>query len=315
MEKGGVVVQARPAGRGHRGLQRVAAFEHRQAIQARPDAGARAASPATRRRRGSRASSSHSECALRLSLRVFTGYFSGVPSRRAAHRSLHRAEQATRVARQADGGAQVHQALRVARHRFLQRRAAAAALRPVPTELRSLLPRTARSASKPSTRVSTRLTLPSRMATRSPKQNDGDRRGGGSADAGQRLQHLRRCAETRRRAAPRPPARSGAGCARGCSSPGRSTARAPRPVGAAASAVTSGKRARKRGVVIQHRGHLRLLQHDLGEPDAVGVARVLPGQAVAPVAAAASAPRGRQSPPATTLMPRAAGGSAARVAG
>ena len=30
-------------------------------------------------------------------------------------------------------------------------------------------------------------------------------------------------------------------------------------------------------VIRDHRIHLRLLQHDLGEPDAVGVARVLPG--------------------------------------
>src|SRR5260221_313434 len=34
----------------------------------------------------------------------------------------------------------------------------------------------------------------------------------------------------------------------------------------------------------QRRGDLRLLQHDLGEPDAVGVARVLPWQAAAAVA-------------------------------
>ena len=38
-------------------------------------------------------------------------------------------------------------------------------------------------------------------------------------------------------------------------------------------------------VVRNDRGHLRLLQHDFGQPDAIGVARVLPREAVAPVRA------------------------------
>ena len=42
-----------------------------------------------------------------------------------------------------------------------------------------------------------------------------------------------------------------------------------------------GKALQEARVVVQHRGHLRLLQHDLGQPDAVRVARVLPGQALA----------------------------------
>jgi hypothetical protein len=37
-------------------------------------------------------------------------------------------------------------------------------------------------------------------------------------------------------------------------------------------------------VVGDHRRHLRLLQHDFREPDAVGIAGVLPGQVVAAVA-------------------------------
>ena len=50
-----------------------------------------------------------------------------------------------------------------------------------------------------------------------------------------------------------------------------------------------GKALQKAGVIVQHRGHLGLLQHDFGQPDAVGIARVLPGQAVAPMRAFASA--------------------------
>ena len=46
-----------------------------------------------------------------------------------------------------------------------------------------------------------------------------------------------------------------------------------------------GKALEKARVVGQHRGHLRLLQHDLGQPDAVRIARVLPRQAMTPGAA------------------------------
>ena len=41
------------------------------------------------------------------------------------------------------------------------------------------------------------------------------------------------------------------------------------------------KTVEKAPVIRDHRGNLRLLQHDLGKPDAVRVARVLPGQVVA----------------------------------
>ena len=37
------------------------------------------------------------------------------------------------------------------------------------------------------------------------------------------------------------------------------------------------------GVVVAHRDHLGLLQHDLGQPHPVRVARGLPGQVIAPV--------------------------------
>jgi hypothetical protein len=47
--------------------------------------------------------------------------------------------------------------------------------------------------------------------------------------------------------------------------------------------VHVGKAREEALVVGDDRGDLRLLQHDLGEPDAVGVTRALPGQAVAAV--------------------------------
>ncbi len=40
----------------------------------------------------------------------------------------------------------------------------------------------------------------------------------------------------------------------------------------------------KAGVVVQYRDHLRLLQHDFGQPHTVGIPRVLPGQTVTAVA-------------------------------
>ena len=42
-----------------------------------------------------------------------------------------------------------------------------------------------------------------------------------------------------------------------------------------------GKALEKTLVVGNHRRHLRLLQRDLGQPDAVGIAGVLPGQVMA----------------------------------
>ena len=54
--------------------------------------------------------------------------------------------------------------------------------------------------------------------------------------------------------------------------------------GAAASAAI-GKRATKRSKYGSTGRDLGLLQHDLGEPDAIGVARVLPRQVVAAVRA------------------------------
>ena len=45
-----------------------------------------------------------------------------------------------------------------------------------------------------------------------------------------------------------------------------------------------GQMLRKSFKVVPHRHNLGLLQHDFRQPDAVGIDRVLPGQAVAPMA-------------------------------
>ncbi len=96
---------------------------------------------------------------------------------------------------------------------------------------------------------------------------------------------------TRRRIRPRRAWRRRAGCARGCSNRGRSSAPSRLPTGAAASVVHGREAFEEARVVAEHGGDLGLLQHDFGQPDAVGVARVLPRQRVAAMAAAASRSR------------------------
>jgi hypothetical protein len=111
----------------------------------------------------------------------------------------------------------------------------------------------------------------------------GDGGGGGAADArqGDRCPAMR--AGSGRRALRRPPAPPAAGCAPARSSRGRSTAPSrPRPAPRRGGQI--GKAGEEARVVGDHRRHLRLLQHDFGQPDAVGIARVLPGQVVAAVA-------------------------------
>ena len=85
--------------------------------------------------------------------------------------------------------------------------------------------------------------------------------------------------------------------------------RAPRPRCRRPAPATSGKRCEEAREVAQHGRHLRLLQHDLGQPHAVRVARVLPGQLAAAVRALPARPRGRQNRPAISGRRRGHGGS------
>ena len=89
-------------------------------------------------------------------------------------------------------------------------------------------PASARSPANASTRASTRLTLPSRIATRSPKRERGDRRGGRAADPGQRGQRIAAARELAAVLGDDHAARRDGGCAPGCSSRARSRARARR---------------------------------------------------------------------------------------
>ena len=56
-------------------------------------------------------------------------------------------------------------------------------------------------------------------------------------------------------------------------------------IGARGERAHVGKRREEAHVVRQHRRDLRLLQHDLGQPDAIRIARVLPREIVAAVRA------------------------------
>ena len=149
---------------------------------------------------------------------------------------------------------------------------------------RARAPPRARSSPKPSTRVSTRLTLPSRIATRSPKQK------AAIAAAVER---------------PMPGSSASAAALRGKSPPCSATTDLRAAVQVARAAVVAeaapqrehvverrggerahvGKAGQEARVVVEHRRHLRLLQHDLRQPDAVRVAAALPGQVVAAVLA------------------------------
>lgn len=124
------------------------------------------------------------------------------------------------------------------------------------------------------------------MGARWPKQKASNRARGGAAYAGQLAPPP--CQETFSRTCTTRCAQQ-VSCGPGCSSPARST----RP--AHHRAVRLPVRAHREPcqepcVVVQHRGHLRLLQHDFGQPNAIGFARALPGQAGAAIARPASAP-------------------------
>ena len=146
-----------------------------------------------------------------------------LPRRR--RRAADRAGSAERAP--ADAGAQIHQALRVSRDVARREHASAAAHR------RAAARRWPGPRRTPSTRASTRLTLPSRMARSLPEAERRDRRRGRATDARQ-LQSA--CTSRKPAAVPRDHDLRGsdAGCARGCSSPGRSRARSTSSSGAAA---------------------------------------------------------------------------------
>ena len=242
----------------------------------RPAAGRRSTSTATRavacRSRRSAAWLRASRAA-RFCLRL--GNSAWRPSSAATQSAAHRTHRAGRVGAAAHGRAQIHDGLGVGA------RPLSSACRPplVPTALAITACGTGIPGNAEHPRqhpldvaVQNRMPLPARQ-----RQNRARR---GSADAGQRHHRLEILRETRRRAARPALARRPAS-----SAPVRST---PSPVhrcstsssGAAASACDVGKARHEALVVRDHRGHLGLLQHDLGDPHPVGRGIHLPRQIV-----------------------------------
>jgi hypothetical protein len=199
--------------------------------------------------------------------------------------------QALRSGAGAHGGAQVHQALGVGGHVVVAGLFGQQRLGQLP-QLRSGAA-CARSPSKASSRDSTRARCrpgwtPFAVAERGNGRRGGAPMPGRSAASAAWRGNTPPCSATTA-------GRSGAGCAPGCSSPGRSRAPSPRHRAGRGQRLHVGKRCQKARVVRQHGAHLGLLQHDLGQPHAVGVARALPGQTVAARAGAASASALRKS--------------------
>ena len=123
---------------------------------------------------------------------------------RATQSCAHRAERGKRASRQAHVGAEVHHALRIGLDAALGQRA------PRPrAQSSSSVAAVDGSPPMPACRASTRRTLPSRIARRSPPANAAMAPRGGASDAGQVLERARKVArETRRHDARRPPARA-----------------------------------------------------------------------------------------------------------
>ena len=190
---------------------------------------------------------------------------------------LDRTGVAGRVAWQAHGGTEVHQALRVARHRFVQRSPRQQLLRVLPQAAHVGRLRQVRIESEHAGQHPLHIAVENRRTL--AEAEGGDRGGRGTADSGQRLKHF----GTARKLA----CVNGDDLTRGVMQiAGAAVVTEAGPAGihlveAGGRQCAHVRKARqKTRVVLQHARHLRLLQHDFGEPDAVRIARVLPGQAV-----------------------------------
>ncbi len=264
------------------GQQRLARLEHRQRPQPGPDAARRALVQPDRAvflplrqqhpqrlRRAAQLAAAH-----RVALHVAAGAGTA--------QCLHRAQQAVRPARQADGGAEVHQALGVGGD----------VVRPVRGRQQHIGGGPQGALVRRHGQVAAIGQQPRQHAPHVAVQDGdplaeaegSDGGGSGAADAGQRRQLSRRvrkaAAEARHHLL-------------------RAAVQVARPAVVAQPAPQAEhlvlRRRGQRGdvreagqealVVAQHGRHLRLLQHDLRQPDAVRIAGALPGQVVAPVAA------------------------------
>ena len=166
------------------------------------------------------------------------------------------------------------------------------------------------SSSTANSRVTTRSTLPSTGTAGRIEGDRADRRRGVVADAGQRAQRFEVVAEIRRRAVRPPRARRRAGCGRARNSRARPRRAARRRAGAAASAVDRRPARQEFGVIGPDRLHGGLLQHDLRQPDPVGIgalARARPPRQHAAVAVVPGEQIGRGRRARGFLSPRQVG--------
>ena len=215
------------------------------------------------RRRGRRRRRRRAGARLRASA-PWRGKVSGVAARMRRAVLVPGAERAGRLLRRADGGAEIHHRLgEIAGARSRRQRRARA------RGSRGLAPGSGVSTAK--SRAITRSTLPSTGVAGASKAIAaiGGRRV--VADAGQRAQLGLRSSGKRRRGARPRLARRRAGCGRGRNSRGRPRPSARRRSGAAASRATVGPAGEEARVIGLDRPHRGLLQHDLGEPDPVGI--------------------------------------------
>ncbi len=191
-------------------------------------------------------------------------------------------ERAGRLLRRADGGAEVHQRLREIAGAALRHQRSARSRRIFRLRRRQFRLRRHKS------RAITRSILPSTGTAARVERDRRDRRRGVAADAGQRAQLVFASPETVRRGARPPPARRHAGCARARNSRARPRPSAHRRA-APRRALRHSASAPGSAEIGPDRLHGGLLQHDLGQPDVIGIGASRP----APRATAAGGGGGR----------------------
>ena len=182
---------------------------------------------------------------------------------------VQRTEQALRRSRRADGRTQLHHGLvEVAGTLAIEQR------------FRSL-PRRFPSLGRAKHALQHALDVAIDDGDRLSERDARDRGRGVASDAGKFAPLFRSAREIPRCARARSPSPPDAFVARDGSSRARSTPRARTVSRAAARACTVGNLLQEARVVVQHRGHARLLQHDLRDPHAIGIGITPPRQIAA----------------------------------
>ena len=281
VHEGREVLAAVALGRGQRGQQFVARIEHRQAMQAGPDAlGGPFLEPHAPARIARQQHPQRLRRAPQLARLDRIALGRAFAPRHAA--VVDRAQHAARLARQADGGAEVHLALRVARDRL-----AVVGRRQQP---RRMLPEQALAGRRGQVLAEAQharqhalhVAVEDGHALAEAEGRDG--RGGGTADAGQGRQfggRLRKAAAEARHHL----LRAAVHVARAAVVAESAPQAEDFVLGAFGQRPHVGKAFQEAREIAEHGRDLRLLQHHLRQPHAVGIARVLPRQLAAAMAA------------------------------